>query len=86
MKCLVLLAIVIVGMASAARADFAAGLRSYEAGDYYSAYKEWLLLADAGGPAAFVAAFGQPLGPGGAAGDPAPANPRLTPGGGSSSG
>ena len=52
MKRLVLLAVLIVGLATAARADFATGLRSYEAGDYYAAYKEWLPLAEAGDPAA----------------------------------
>ena len=42
----------IVCTATIARADFAAGLRSYETGDYFTAYKEWLPLAEAGDPAA----------------------------------
>ena len=42
----------IVCTATVARADFAAGLRSYETGDYFTAYKEWLPLAEAGDPAA----------------------------------
>ena len=49
---LVLLAVLIVSAATVARADFATGLRSYEAGDYYTAYKEWLPLAESGDPAA----------------------------------
>ena len=52
MKRLVLLAVLIIGAATAAQADFATGLRSYEAGDYYAAYKEWLPLAESGDPAA----------------------------------
>jgi len=52
MKRLVLLAVLIIGAATAAQADFVTGLRSYEAGDYYVAYKEWLPLAESGDPAA----------------------------------
>jgi len=35
-----------------ARADFAAGTRAYDAGDYATAYREWLPLAESGDPAA----------------------------------
>lgn len=38
----------LVCLASAAYADFPAGLRSYEKGDYVSALKEWLPLAEQG--------------------------------------
>tara|TARA_B100000686_G_scaffold321235_1_gene373714 strand:- start:40 stop:1299 length:1260 start_codon:yes stop_codon:yes gene_type:complete len=48
-----ILAIVLIFVAvSAANADFASGLRSYEAGSYHAAYKEWLPLAEGGDPAA----------------------------------
>ena len=33
---------------SVAAADFRAGLEAYERGDYATAYKEWLLLAEQG--------------------------------------
>ena len=52
MKRLVLAVALIVSVAPGVRADFAAGLKAYEAGDYYAAYKEWLPLAEADDPAA----------------------------------
>ena len=52
MKRLVLAVALIVSVAPGVRADFAAGLKAYEAGDYYAAYKKWLPLAEADDPAA----------------------------------
>lgn len=51
----------IVGLLSggaAARADFAAGLAAYDAGDYETAIAEWRPLAEDGDPAAQVAVAG----------------------------
>lgn len=52
MKGSILAAILIFGAVTVAHADFASGLRSYEAGYYNAAYKEWLPLAESGDPAA----------------------------------
>lgn len=52
MKRLAFAVALILGAASGAHADFTTGLRAYEAGDYYAAYKEWLPLAEADDPAA----------------------------------
>ena len=52
MKGPILAVILIFGAVTVAHADFASGLRSYEAGYYYAAYKEWLPLAESGDPAA----------------------------------
>jgi TPR repeat protein len=41
-----------LAMPGAARADFAAGVAAYDKGDYDSALKEWLPLAEEGDPAA----------------------------------
>ncbi len=40
--------LVALGAAEGARADFAAGLAAYDAGDYRAAYRAWLPLAEAG--------------------------------------
>ena len=42
----------LVSLPLAARADFADAVRAYEAGDYATAYAEWLPLAERGDPAA----------------------------------
>lgn len=42
----------LLGMATPARADFAAGVKAYEAGDYKAAFDAWLPLAERGDVAA----------------------------------
>ena len=51
-KLVVSIAAVWLALAMPAAADFAAGIRAYDAGDYVTAYKEWLALAEQGEPAA----------------------------------
>src|SRR3546814_3317212 len=42
----------VLGLAPPARADFAEGVKAYEAGDYKAAYESWLPLAERGDVAA----------------------------------
>ena len=48
----VALVALLVSLPAGARADFADAVRTYEAGDYATAYAEWLPLAERGDPAA----------------------------------
>ena len=45
---LLIVVLVLAAGAMPARADFAAGMAAYDRGDYQTAYKEWLPLAEAG--------------------------------------
>ena len=47
-----LVALLVFFLSAGARADFADAVRTYEVGDYATAYAEWLPLAERGDPAA----------------------------------